>query len=122
MKCGTNNLGWIDNASLHQILIGVGCCVKALVFIIFAQQVARNDGTIMTSVGRDLADGGSDRLADDVHTTGLVIIRALQAFKRLGCIKKRCATTGDNAFFNSSARGVKRVINAVLPLFHFNFG
>ncbi len=39
-----------------------------------------------------------------------------------GCTQKCYTTTRDNAFFDSSAGCVQSVINAVLTLFHFNFG
>jgi hypothetical protein len=64
---------------LDQVLIGVGLGVEAEVLVSAVEQLARDHRTVMTRVGRDLADRRVERLADDVDAAGLVVVGALQA-------------------------------------------
>src|SRR3546814_644662 len=58
LKRSANDLRRIDNASRDKVFIHVCRCVEALALVIFTQQVARNDCTVMASVLGDLANRG----------------------------------------------------------------
>src|SRR3546814_3267746 len=75
----------------------------------------------MAGVLGDLANRGLQRTTDDVDTAGLVVIGALQAIQRPGGIEQRSAAAGNDAFLNGRAGGVKRVVDAILALLHFDF-
>src|SRR5690606_14508568 len=76
---------------------------------------------VMTGVFSDLTNRSLNRLADDVDAAGLIVVRALQAFESLGGIEQRSTATGDDAFFNCSARGVQSVVDTVLAFLDFDF-
>jgi hypothetical protein len=76
----------------------------------------------MTGVLGDLANQRGQRLANDVDTTGLVVVDALDAVQRLGRIQQRRTTTGDDALFDCRAGRVQRVVDAVLALLDLDLG
>ena len=41
--------------------------------ILAVEQLARDDGAVLARIGRDRADRGVERLADDIDATGLVV-------------------------------------------------
>src|SRR5690606_9552619 len=85
------------------------------------QHLADDDGAFDARVLDDLTDRGLDGAADDGDAGGLVGVVAFQAFQRLGRLQQGDAAAGDDAFFNGCTRGVQRVVDAVLLLFHFDF-
>ena len=76
----------------------------------------------MTGIFRDLADWCQDRTANDVDAAGLVVVLTLDAIKHLGGIEKRGTATGDDAFFDSGAGCVERIVDAVLAFLHLDLG
>ena len=55
LQRGAHNLGRVDHAGFHQVFIDVGRSVEATGFVIFAQQVAGNHGTVNARILGDLA-------------------------------------------------------------------
>src|SRR3546814_9927589 len=102
-------------------LIDFGLGVEAHVGIVLLHQLAGYDRAVMDGVLGDLANRGLQRTTDDVDTAGLVVIGALQAIQRPGGIEQRSAAAGNDAFLNGRAGGVKRVVDAILALLHFDF-
>src|SRR6185312_11936474 len=90
--------------------------------IVAVEQLARDHRTVMTGILRDLADRRVERLADDIDAAGLVVIRAGEAFERLGGIEQSGTATGDDALFDGCAGCVQRIVDAVLALLDLDLG
>src|SRR5690349_15697271 len=122
LESGTNDLGRIDHAGLDQVLIGIGLGVEAHRFILALDQLARNHRAVVAGILGDLAHRGEQRLADDVHAAGLVVVLALQAFEGPGGVKQRSAAARNDALLDRGAGRVKRVVDAILALLHLDLG
>ena len=77
--------------------------------------------TILTGVLGQFADGGFQRLADDIHTDGLVFAIHLDLVKRGNGIDKDDLSTRNNPFFNGCPGGRQGIFHAMLLLFELGF-
>src|SRR5205085_1106090 len=117
-----NDLGRVDHASLHEVFILFGLSIEAERRIVAVDQLASNDGSVMTRVLGNLPKRRLKRLPDDVDPASLVVVLTLQALKSLGGIKQSCSTARHDAFLNRGAGRVERVVDAVLALLYLDFG
>src|SRR3546814_3808130 len=82
LQRGANDLGRIDHAGFHQILVNFGLSIEAEVGVGLFDQLAGNHSAVMTGILRDLTKWSLQRLANDVDAAGLVFVDALHAFER----------------------------------------
>ncbi len=117
-----NDLHRIDNAGRDEIDIFAGLRVVALVVVLLLKDLAGHDGAVLASVRSDNAGRSLDRAADDVDASLLVLVLGLQAGERVGRAEQRHAATGKEAFLDSRAGRVQRIVDAVLLLLHLDLG
>lgn len=116
-----NNLGRIDNAGCSQIFIFFSLSIETDFVIIAIDQLTGNNGTVETSILSDLTNRSLQGAANDIDTTLLIFIDAIQTFKRFRCIKECRTTTRNNTFLNSCAGSMQSIINAIFAFFNFDF-
>src|SRR5690606_6054401 len=122
LQRGTHDLRRVDDTGFDHVDIFALLRVEAEFRIVLLEQLADDDGAFDPGVLNDLAHRRLDRAADDVDTDLLVVVIALKVLERTGREQKRAAAAGDNAFLDRGPGCVHRIINAVLALFHLDFG
>ncbi len=119
MQRGAGDLCGVYNTSRDEVFVCVSRSVETEASFAFFDFVDDN-GTIVTSVFADRADGCFERTANDLHTKCLLGV-AFEFCERNEGADVCNTTTGDDAFFNSSASCVECIFNAGFFLFHLNF-
>src|SRR6266851_1497695 len=130
-KCGnrccvldrrTNDLGRVDDALRDQVDVFAGLRVETVGVLVLLEDLADDDGAVLTCVDRDLARRPGERLADDLDAGLLVVVRGLDALELLGSTEQGDAAARYDAFLNRRAGRMHRVINAVFALLHLDLG
>src|ERR1700686_302703 len=118
----TDHLGGVDDALLDEIAVFAGLRIEAVSIRLVLEDLADDDGAVLTCVDRDLAGRPGQRLAHDLDAGLLVVVLGAQALELLGGAQQRDATAGNDAFFDGRTGRMHRVIHAVLALLDFDFG
>src|SRR5215203_4656061 len=122
LERGAHHLGGIDDPGGEHVDVLFGLRVEAEGLRLVVGDPADHDRALDAGVLRDLTDRSLKRLEHDVDAGLDVRVLALETLHgRLGA-QKRDAAAGDDAFLDSRAGGVKRVLDAVLLLLHLDLG
>ena len=87
---------------------------------VFSSTLANNDRAFNTGIYGDLTDRGFESLRYDLDAGHDVRVVVYELFNGLLGTQQSHATTGNDAFFDSSPGSVQRIVNAILAFFHFN--
>src|SRR5690606_9220606 len=101
-KCYTAHFSWVDNTGGHHVLVLLRTSVET-VFCLSFFYLLYYDRAFDTCVGNYLTKRLFQRAADDSDTCVLVDVFACEVQDRLYAADIGSTTTGNNAFFNSSA-------------------
>ena len=121
LQRAARDLGWIDNAGLHQVGVFAGGNVVA--FVAFALlHFLDNERAFLARVVGQLTHRLFDRAAHNLHAdffVGFEVLHVIERFLRT----QECDTAAwDDAFLDRRTRGVQRVFDARLLLFHLGLG
>src|SRR5688500_327107 len=120
LQRAANDLRRVDDAGLHQVLVGLGRRVEALVLLHLAD-LRHHDGTLGAGVGRDVAHRLFDRALHDLQADQLIALE-LQLVEHLRRADQGHAAAGHDAFLDGRLGRVHRVLDARLLLLHLGFG
>src|SRR3954471_12331064 len=115
-----HDLRRVDDASLDQILVGVGQRVEAFRLLHLAH-LLHHDRALVAGVGGDPPHRLLDGALHDVDAD-LLIAAELQAVEHLRCANQRDAAAGDDPLFDRRLGRVHRVLDARLLLLHLGLG
>src|SRR5204862_6349699 len=111
----------IDDAGLHQI--GVFAAGNVVTFVAFALlDFLDNERAFCASVIGKLTRRFLNGAAHDLHADFLVGLKVLHVIERFLRPQECDTATWDDAFLNRRTRGVQRVFDARLLLFHLGLG
>ena len=116
-----HDLGGIDDALLDHVAVLVALRVVAERARSLVHHLADHDRALDAGVLRDLADRRLQGLAHDVDAGVLILVFALDR-DRLGRLQQHHAAARHDALLDGRARGVERVVDAVLALLHLDLG
>ena len=131
LQRAAHNLDGVNDTRFDHVGIFAGEDVETNVRVLLLSSRAAdgidNHGAVFASVGGQLADGGFQRLLDDVDADldFLVFIFSVglgELVKFGGGIDEGDLTAGDDAFFHCRAGCGEGVFHAVLLFLHFSFG
>src|SRR6478672_8177622 len=122
LDCHANDLGRVDNARRDQVDIFAGLRVEAVVVLILLEDLADDNGTVLARVDHDLASRPGQRLAHDLDAGLLVVVLGANALELLGSTEQGDAAARHDAFLDSRAGRMHRVINAILALLDLDLG
>src|SRR5262249_13225232 len=111
-----------DDALLHQVAILAVLSVEPESVLVLLQDLADDDGAVLAGIDGDLASRGGERLADDLDAMLLVFVLRAHALERFGGAQELHAATSQNAFLDSRAGRMHRVIDAILALLPLDLG
>src|SRR5688500_13173587 len=112
----------VDDARLHQVLVGVGQGVVTEGIALRGANLLDDDRAFTAGVRDDDADRLLDRATDDLDADLLVGILELEAFERALGADQGDNTAGDDSLYDRGARGVQRILDASLLLPHLGLG
>src|SRR2546427_7187465 len=115
-----HDLGRIDDARFHEILVRVGERVEAL-FVLHLAHFLYDDRSLLARIGRNPAGRLLECALDDVDAD-LLIATELQAVEHSRRPNQRHAATGDDPLFHGRLGRVHRVLDSRLFLLHLSFG
>src|SRR5271165_963281 len=122
LQRNADHLGRVDDARLDHVLVLAALRVEAVGVVVVLQHLAGYDRTVLAGILGDLAQRRHDRLADHVDAEALVVVLGLQVRQHLARARQSHAAAGHDAFLDGRARGVQRVVDAVLALLHLDLG
>ena len=96
------------------------CDVITVGILFLFHDLANHNRTVGAGIDRDLARRGLDRLTHDLDTMLLILIFGAQAFKCLDRAEQGYAATRQNAFLDSGASCMHRVIDPIFALLYFS--
>src|SRR5688572_5646588 len=111
----------VEDALFQHVTVLAGARVVAVGALARLDGVQDNRG-VFAGVLDDLAQRLFDGAGQDADADRLVFVRTFQLLDGLERADQRDAAAGDHTFFNGGTRGVQRVFDAGLLLFHFDFG
>jgi hypothetical protein len=119
-----SDLGWIDDASLDQILVHFSLRVEAEAVVLFSANAFNNYSAFFASILNNLTQRLLECAANNVHANLLVRIAFaflvdLELLEHFRCSNQCHTTTRNNAFFDGRACCVHCILNSRLLLFHF---
>src|SRR4029077_12378634 len=118
-----SHLGGVDDAGLHEILVGAGRGVEALGASVEAAHLLDHHAALEAGVLGDLLERSLERLGHDPSTGRLVAAEGVGALGDLGLrAKQRNATTGNDTLFDGRLGGAHGVLDAVLLLLELDLG
>src|SRR6185312_4265570 len=117
-----DHLGRVDDALGDQIDVFAGLAVEAIGILILLQDLADDDGAVLTGVDRDLARRRRQGLAHDLDAGLLVVVLGADALELLGGPQQGDAAARQDAFLDRRAGRMHRVIHAILALLHLDLG
>src|SRR5471030_530884 len=117
----TSHLGGVDHAGFDQVFVLIGRRIETVVRVFVAADRLHHNGAFAAGVVNQLPQGFFARPPHDGNADLLVTFE-FQFEQRGRCPKQRNAAAGDNSFLHRGARGVQRILNASLLLFHLHFG
>src|SRR5581483_5724870 len=120
-QSGAYDLGRIEHASLHQVLILASLGVVAEVGVLRIEHLPQDNRALFAGVLGDLAKRLSNGALHDVDADLLVTLE-LEAIESLDAAGQGHAAAGDNAFLDCRAGSMHCVLDPSLLLFHFGFG
>src|ERR1700723_65307 len=119
---GANHLGRVDDALGDQVAVFAGLAVEAEGILILFEDLADDHRAIFARVDGDLASWPGESLAHDLDAGLLVVVLGADALERLGSTEQGDAAARHDAFFNSRAGRMHRVIHAILALLDLDLG
>src|SRR5262245_9635371 len=122
LKRRARHLGRIDDARLHQVLVGVGERIVAKRVVLRTADLLDDDRAFAARVLHDHADRLLDGALDDLDADLLISLVELEALERALRADECNTTARDDALFDRGTRGVQRVFDASLLLLHLGFG
>ena len=90
--------------------------------VLLVQDPADHERAVLAGVDGDLSGGPGQRPLHDLDAVALVLVLPFQLFERLGSAEQGNAAAWQDAFFDGSARGMQRVVDAVLALLDLDLG
>src|SRR5690606_30675635 len=117
LQGGPHDLGGIDDAGRDHVDIGFGLGIKALVGVLAVGELADHDRAFDACILGDLPDRCLERPPHDRNACGDISIVTCQSNQHSPGTQQRHAAAGNDAFLDSRAGGVQRVVYAVLLLF-----
>src|SRR5215469_9593539 len=94
--------------------------VEAVAVRVVFNNLADDDGTVLTGIDGNLACRNRKRLAHDVDAVLLVLIGDLHPLERFGGAQESDTTAGKDAFLDCSTGRMHCVVDAILTLLHFD--
>src|SRR5271165_6696763 len=117
------DLGGVDHAGLHQILVDVRSGVVAVVRILAVVDLADNHSALFTGVANNLAQRLFDGTADDLGADLLVAFEGLDELVHFGGAANKGHTASRNdAFLDSGAGCVHGILDASFLFLHLGLG
>ena len=120
LKSASNDLSRIYYALRDKVSIFASLCVITVRILFLFHDLANHNRTVGAGIDRDLARRGLDRLTHDLDTMLLILIFGAQAFKCLDRAEQGYAATRQNAFLDSGASCMHRVIDPIFALLYFS--
>src|SRR5205814_1638559 len=115
------DLGWIDDAGLHQV--GVFAGGNVVTFVAFALlDFLDNERAFCASVIGKLTRRFLNGAAHDLHADFLVGLKVLHVIERFLRAQECDTATWDDAFLDRRTSGVQRVFDPSFLLFHLGLG
>src|SRR5579859_320693 len=122
LQRGADHLGRVDDAGLDHVHILFGLRIEAEGGGAVFEHLANHDRAFNAGVFGDLTDRGLQCATHNGDAGFLVVVVTLEAVQNLGRLQEGDAAAGNDAFFDSCARCVQRVVDAVLLFLHLNLG
>src|SRR5258705_3289997 len=121
LKCSAHDLRRVDDAGLHEVLVGFRRGVEAVVLLLRAAHVLHDDCAVEPRVRSDLPHGRLQSAPDD-HRPDPGVRLELERLDHLDARQEGHAAAGHDALFDRCAGRVERVLDARLLLLHLGLG